>query len=50
LNYNYSPHPYELVRKNKSGTITSFEGSQDKTVKAGDKYYVYNGTMWEELE
>lgn len=50
FNYNHSSYPYQLVRKINVGSLTSVKDSQDKTVKVGDKYYVYNGTMWEELK
>ena len=50
FNYNHSSYPYQLVRKINAGNLTSVKDSQNKTVKVGDKYYVYNGTMWEELK
>lgn len=48
FNFNHSSYPYQLVRKSNSGELTSVKDSHDKTVKAGDKYYVYNGTMWDD--
>ena len=49
-NYAHESVPYKLVRKDTKFTYKVVEFSQDKTVKVGDKYYVYNGTMWEELK
>lgn len=49
LNYAHSTYPYKITRKYNAGQIEEVVDGQNKTVKVGDKYYRFNGSVWAEI-